>query len=90
MPPRKELKDLDLRDKYAAAFGSYGWSGEAVEVIQDYLKQTNMKVIDSSFIIKSTGMDNAAFPIRVKFAPNEEKSEAVINAAKIVGDILVQ
>ncbi len=33
----KDLKEMDLKGKIGAAFGSYGWSGEAIEVIQDYL-----------------------------------------------------
>ncbi len=34
----KELKDLEVEGKPAAAFGSYGWAGEAVEVVEDYLR----------------------------------------------------
>ncbi len=85
----KELIDMDLKDKLAIAFGSYGWSGEAVEVIQDYLNKTNMQVIDSSYIIKTTGMDNYKFPIRVKFQPKEEIKSIVQASARIIGDLLI-
>lgn len=68
----KELKNMDLNSKAGVAFGSYGWSGEAIEIINDYLKASTLKVLDSSLIIKSTGMDSIQAPIRVKFAVEEE------------------
>src|SRR5690554_1611047 len=60
----KELKELEVEGKPAAAFGSYGWSGEAVEVVQDYLTGAGMKALRSSDVIKSTGMANIEFPLR--------------------------
>lgn len=44
--------------KLASAFGSYGWSGEAVPHLIERLKQLRMKVVDEGF--------------RVKFKPGEE------------------
>ena len=44
----KDMKEMNLEGKIGAAFGSYGWSGEAIEVIQDYLNQTNMDVQSTS------------------------------------------
>lgn len=85
----KELKAMDLSDKLGIAFGSYGWSGEAIEVIQDYLKDINIKAVDSSYIIKTTGMDHIEFPIRVKFRPKEIEQEKIIEAAKVIGDLLI-
>jgi flavorubredoxin len=50
-------------NKLASAFGSYGWSGEAVPHIIERLKQLRMKVVDEGF--------------RVKFKPSDsELSEA--------------
>ncbi len=83
------LIDMDLNEKLAIAFGSYGWSGEAIEVTQDYLNKTNMQVIDSSYIIKTTGMDNYNFPIRVKFNPEGENENIVQDSAQIIGDLLI-
>lgn len=45
--------------KLASAFGSYGWSGEAVPHIIERLKQLRMKVVDEGF--------------RVKFKPSESE-----------------
>ena len=38
--------------KHASAFGSYGWSGEAVSKLITRLKQLNMKVEDEGFSVK--------------------------------------
>ncbi|WP_270567184.1 FprA family A-type flavoprotein [Clostridium beijerinckii] len=46
-------------NKLASAFGSYGWSGEAVPHIIERLKQLRMKVVDEGF--------------RVKFKPSESE-----------------
>lgn len=47
--------------KHAAAFGSYGWSGEAVPNLTERLKQLKMKVSDG---------------LRVRFKPNETDCES--------------
>ncbi|ABR49843.1 beta-lactamase domain protein [Alkaliphilus metalliredigens QYMF] len=85
----KEMKNMDLSSKLGVAFGSYGWSGEAVEVINDYLKENGMKVIDSSYIIKVTGMDDVQVPLRVKFNPNEDEQRKLYRSIEIIGDLLV-
>ncbi|MFT9495299.1 FprA family A-type flavoprotein [Anaerosolibacter sp.] len=85
----KELKDMDLSEKLAIAFGSYGWSGEAIQVIQDYLAASGMKVVDSSLLIKSTGMTHVQLPLRVKFTPAGEGAEQCVEVGKVIGDLLI-
>lgn len=86
----KELQHMNLEGKLAAAFGSYGWSGEAIEVIQDYLNGTNMTVQSTSNVIKTTGMTHVEFPIRVRFSPKEpEKAQKIKNATEFVSDLLL-
>ncbi|MBS6006617.1 MAG: FprA family A-type flavoprotein [Clostridium baratii] len=51
--------------KYAAAFGSYGWSGEAVPRIESRLEELRMKLIHPGF--------------RVKFRASEEQLEEARN-----------
>lgn len=84
----KELENMNLEGKIAAAFGSYGWSGEAIEVVQDYLKKTNMKVLNTSEIIKSTGMIDVQFPLRVRFSPKEEE-ERIKRAGIFASELLL-
>ncbi len=86
----KQLADMNLEGKLAAAFGSYGWSGEAIEVVQDYLNATNMDVQSTSNVIKTTGMTHVEFPVRVRFAPNDEvKVQKIKHAANFVSDLLL-
>ncbi|WP_410511879.1 FprA family A-type flavoprotein [Paenibacillus sp. BR2-3] len=86
----KELQSLNLEGKLAAAFGSYGWSGEAIEVVQDYLNGTNMTVQSTSDVIKSTGMTHVEFPVRIRFSPKEtEKVQKIKHAAEFVSDLLL-
>ncbi len=40
------LKSLKFKNKKAAAFGTYGWSGESVKIIQEKLKDAGFDVID--------------------------------------------
>jgi flavorubredoxin len=83
-----ELPNMDLKGKIGAAFGSYGWSGEAIEVIHDYLLTTNLDVLSTSKVIKSTGMTDVEFPVRVRFSPNES-IEKVEKAADFISDLLL-
>ncbi|MBO1264263.1 FprA family A-type flavoprotein [Proteiniclasticum sp. SCR006] len=83
----KELKELEVEGKPAAAFGSYGWSGEAVEVVQDYLTGAGMKALRSSDVIKSTGMSNVEFPLRVRFNPENSTKEIKL-AASVFADAI--
>ena len=83
----KELKDLEVEGKPAAAFGSYGWSGEAVEVVEDYLRAADLRTLRSSDIIKSTGMSDIEFPLRVRFNPENSEKE-IKKAAAVFIDVL--
>jgi anaerobic nitric oxide reductase flavorubredoxin len=38
-PLLEDLKGLKFRNKIGAAFGSYGWSGESVKLIEEHLEQ---------------------------------------------------
>ena len=42
------LKQLKFKDKKAAAFGCYGWSGESVKLLQGKLAEAGFTVIDES------------------------------------------
>ena len=42
----EEIKGLSFKNKKAAAFGCYGWSGESVKMISGVLKESGFDVID--------------------------------------------
>lgn len=79
---------MNLEVKIACAFGSFGWSGEPIEIIQYYLNTTNANVLSTSSIIKSDGMIDVNFPVRVRFSLNEESKKDVIKAADYISSIL--
>ena len=53
------LAVINLSDKVGAAFGSYGWSGEAIRMIEDRLRGLKMRVPEGG--------------MRVKLIPTEEE-----------------
>jgi anaerobic nitric oxide reductase flavorubredoxin len=43
------MKELKFKNKKAAAFGCYGWSGEAVDVMNGMLEDAGFKILDPGF-----------------------------------------
>jgi NADH oxidase (H2O-forming) len=66
-----------IRDRFklAAAFGSYGWSGEGVAIIEAVMRTLKLKVFE----------DSAA----VKFRPDTNQSEELEGFGKCFGDKLL-
>jgi flavorubredoxin len=47
------VKNINLKDKIGAAFGSYGWSGEAPRLVLEIMKNKfQMRTIEPSLIVK--------------------------------------
>jgi anaerobic nitric oxide reductase flavorubredoxin len=44
----EEIKGLRFKDKKAAAFGTYGWSGESVKILEGKLEESGFQVAGSS------------------------------------------
>ncbi|MBW6519699.1 MAG: flavodoxin domain-containing protein [Desulfoarculaceae bacterium] len=42
----EEIKGLGFKGKKAAAFGSYGWSGEAIKTIDSRLREAGFEVVN--------------------------------------------
>jgi flavorubredoxin len=45
MPVMTDIKGLKFKNKIGAAFGSYGWSGEAVKLVEEHLAASGIKLI---------------------------------------------
>jgi len=69
------INPITNRGKLAGAFGSYGWSGEAVNIIQDHLKNLKLKV-------ELDGLKTA-------FVPFDKASEECIEYGKKFGTMLL-
>lgn len=57
----EEIKGLKFKNKKASAFGSYGWSGEAVTIIGERLTESGFALVDEG--------------LRLTWAPNEESKK---------------
>jgi flavorubredoxin len=42
----EEIKGLKFKDKKAAAFGCYGWSGESIKIISEALREAGLEVVN--------------------------------------------
>jgi flavorubredoxin len=68
------IKGLRFKNKKAAAFGCYGWSGESVKVLTDHLEKSGFSIINDG--------------IRAKWNPDEESIEKCVEFGKeIAGKI---
>jgi flavorubredoxin len=65
------LSPIRDKGKMAAVFGSYGWSGEAVKLIEDHLKNMKLNVVQEGIL--------------EKFYPNDGKGERLIEFGEKFG-----
>lgn len=73
-PIMEDLKGLKFQNKIGAAFGSYGWSGECLKLLEDHLATCNIKI--------------AAPGVRVKWQPAEEDLENCQNLGRQVAEAI--
>ena len=65
------VKGLKFKNKKAAAFGSYGWSGEAVKQLSGHLKEAGFTVVNDG--------------LRQLWVPDEEKLQECISYGRDIG-----
>jgi flavorubredoxin len=74
MPPMADLlcymKGLRPARKVGAAFGSYGWSGEAVKLISEAMREMNINLVGEG--------------VRVKYSPKKEDLDRCIELGRQV------
>ena len=68
------LKGLKPKNKIGAAFGSYGWSGEAPKLVKEELEAMKFQVIDA--------------PLRIKYVPDAAGIEACHELARKIAKAL--
>jgi flavorubredoxin len=70
-------KGIKLKGKIGAAFGSYGWSGEAPSLLLEIMKKRfEMETIEPS--------------LTVKYAPNEKALEECLKLGRTVAERIVK
>jgi flavorubredoxin len=71
------INPIRVKGKLAGAFGSYGWSGEAVKIIQDNLKNLKLKIYNED-------------GLKVNFIPYEDSYEKAIEYGLGFGKKLIE
>ncbi len=69
------MKGLKVKNKIGAAFGSYGWSGESVKLINKELEEMNIELIDPG--------------LKIKYVPNQEVMDACFDLGKRIGKAIL-
>jgi flavorubredoxin len=69
------MKGLKTKNKIGAAFGSYGWSGESVKLINKELEEMNIELIDPG--------------LKIKYVPNQEGMDACFDLGKKIGTVIL-
>jgi len=72
-----QAKGIHLKGKVGAAFGSYGWSGEATKIV--------LGIMAEKF-----GMQTPEEPLNVKYIPDEAALEASKNLGKKISETLMK
>jgi flavorubredoxin len=65
---------LEKRGKFGASFGSFGWSGEAPEMIQQRMKSLNFRV--------------PLLALKVQLIPTQDELELCYNFGNEFGEIV--
>jgi flavorubredoxin len=68
------MKGLKPKNKVAAAFGSYGWSGESVKLLTEWLESMKFQVLEPG--------------VRVQYVPDESGLDACLDLAARVAAAL--
>jgi len=68
------MKGLKPKNKIAAAFGSFGWSGECVKIITEWLEDMKFEVVDQA--------------VKVKHVPDQAVLDACVELGRAVGQAL--
>lgn len=70
------VKNIDLKDKIGAAFGSYGWSGEAPRLVLEIMKH-------------KFGMDVTESPLLIKYTPDQAGLEKCRKFGREIAERLI-
>lgn len=70
----EELKGMKFKDKKAAAFGSYGWSGEVLKLINEDLQDAGFEIMDDG--------------LRLLWVPNHEGLAQCDEMGQRIGAVL--
>jgi flavorubredoxin len=70
----EEMKGMKFRNKKAAAFGSYGWSGEVLKLINEELQNSGFEIMDEG--------------LRILWVPDEKGLAQCVEMGQRIGESL--
>ncbi len=70
------MKGLRPKNKIAAAFGSYGWSGEAVKQINQYFEAMKLEIVDEG--------------LRIQYVPDADALETCFQFGRKIGERIIR
>ena len=70
------MRGLRPTNKIGAAFGSYGWSGEAVKLMNEAMEDMKFNVIESG--------------LRIKYVPNHEGLKECVEMGRRIGKAVIE
>jgi flavorubredoxin len=72
----EDLRGLQFKNKIGAAFGSYGWSGQCVDVIEEHFEEADIPLVRKG--------------IRCKWQPRAEDLEQCRQFGREVADAVLE
>ncbi len=66
------IREMRFKNKKAASFGCYGWSGESIKVIKEYLEKSGFSVINDG--------------IRAMWNPDDESIEKCVEFGREIAN----
>lgn len=69
------MRGLRPKNKIAAAFGSYGWSGEAVKQINQYFESMKLEIVDEG--------------LRIQYVPDADALETCFQFGRKIGERII-
>jgi flavorubredoxin len=72
----EQIKGLSFKNKTAAAFGSYGWSGESTDIITEGLKKAGFNIADVG--------------LKTLWNPDQEAIQQCVELGKKLGSTLLE
>lgn len=73
-PVLTDIKGLKFKNKIGAAFGSYGWSGESLSLLENHLNES--------------GISTVVPGVKAKWQPDQADLDACRNLGRALGDIV--
>lgn len=74
-PVLEDLRGLKFTNKIGAAFGSYGWSGESVKLLEERLENAKIKIVQEG--------------LRFKYQPSAEDRAQCVDFGKRFGQLIM-